>query len=41
MIIKTWQTHLLSEVRKGMWAFFLDCAFRALIGWADKLRSHG
>ena len=29
------------EVRKGLWAFFLDCDFRALIGWADKLRSHG
>ena len=29
------------EVRKGLWAFFLDCAFRMLIGWADKLRSRG
>ena len=29
------------EVRKGMWAFiFLDCAFWALIGWAEKLQSH-
>ena len=28
-------------VRKGLWAFFLDCAFRMLIGWADKLRSRG
>ena len=27
------------EVRKGIWAFFLDCAFRMLIGWASKLRS--
>ena len=24
------------EVRKGLWAFFLDCAFRMLIGWTDK-----
>ena len=24
------------EVRKGMWAFFLDCTFRMLIGWAGK-----
>ena len=24
-----------------MWAFILDFAFRMLIGWADKLRSHG
>ena len=22
-------------MRKGLWAFFLDCAFRMLIGWAD------
>ena len=29
------------EVRKDMWAFFLDCALRMLIGWADKLRSRG
>ena len=29
------------EVRKGLWAFFLDCAFRVLIGWAGKLRSRG
>ena len=28
-------------MRKGMWAFFLDCGFRLLIGWADKLRSRG
>ena len=28
------------EVRKGVWAFFLDCAFRLMIGWAGKLRSH-
>ena len=24
------------EVRKGFWAFILDCAFRVLIGWAEK-----
>ena len=29
------------EVRKGLWAFFLDCAFRMLIGWARRLRYHG
>ena len=29
------------EVRKGIWAFFVDCAFRMLIGCAGKLRSHG
>ena len=29
------------EVRKGLWAFFLDCALRMLIGWAGKLRSRG
>ena len=23
-----------------MWAFFLDCVFWVLIGWAGKLRSH-
>ena len=33
-----WEIH---EVRKGMWAFFLDCAFRMLIGWARKLWSRG
>ena len=27
------------EVRKGVWACFLDCAFRMLIGWGGKLRS--
>ena len=27
------------EVRKGLWALFLDCAFRALIGWSDKPQS--
>ena len=25
------------KVRKGLWAFFIDCAFWMLIGWADKL----
>ena len=29
------------EVRKGLWAFLLDCAFRMLIGSTDKLRSRG
>ena len=28
------------EVRKGLWAFFLGCAFGMLIGWTEKLRSH-
>ena len=28
------------EVRKGMWALSIDCAFRVLIGWEDQLRSH-
>ena len=27
------------EVRKGLWAFFLDCAFQVLIGWPGKLQS--
>ena len=31
---QTWRTHSF-EARKGLWAFFLDCAFRMLIGWAD------
>ena len=26
------------EVRKGLWASFLDCAFGMLIGWADKFQ---
>ena len=26
-------------VRNGLWAFFLDCAFRILIGWAAQLRT--
>ena len=26
------------KVRKGLWAFFLDCAFRMLIGWAGRSR---
>ena len=26
------------KLRKGLWAFLLDCLFRVLIGWADKLR---
>ena len=32
-----WEIH---EVRKGLWAFILDCAFWILIGWAEKLQSH-
>ena len=42
MIIKHGR-HIFGEIheaRKGLRAFFLDCAFRVLIGWADKLRSH-
>ena len=31
-----WEMH---KVRKGLWALFLDCDFRVLIGWAGKLRS--
>ena len=27
------------EVREGLWAFFPDCAFRVLIGWAGKFHS--
>ena len=40
---QTWQTFFKRnyQVRKGLWAFFLGCAFRLLIGWADKLLSHG
>ena len=33
-----WEIH---EVRKGLWAFYLDCAFRVLIGWAGKVWSRG
>ena len=33
-----WEIH---KVRKGLWALFLDCAFRMLIGWAGKFRSRG
>ena len=43
MIIKHGR-HILAEiheVRKGLWAFFLDCAFRMLIGWTGELRSRG
>ena len=43
MVIKHGR-HILGEiheVRKGLWALFLDFAFRMLIGWADKLRSRG
>ena len=28
-------------MRKGLWVFFLGCAFRVLIGWAGKLWSRG
>ena len=38
MIIKHGRQH---DVRKGLWACFLDCAIRMLIGWAGKLRSYG
>ena len=41
-IIKHWR-HIfgeIHEVRKDLWAFFLDCAFRMLIGRAGKLRSY-
>ena len=31
----------IDELRKGLWAFFLDRAFRVLIGWVGKLRSRG
>ena len=33
---QTWPTHFweINEVRKGLWAFYLDYAFRMLIGWA-------
>ena len=40
---QTWHRHILGEndeVCKGLWAFFLDCAFQSLIGWAGKLPSH-
>ena len=36
--------HIFGEIyklRKGLWAFFLDCVFRVLIGWAGKLQSRG
>ena len=36
-----WPTYLFrNEVRKGLWAFFLDCASRTLIGWAGNFRPH-
>ena len=41
MIIKH-SRHIIWEIHgvcKGLWDFFLDCAFRMLIGWACKLRS--
>ena len=41
MIIKHGRHLEIYEVRKGFWAFVLDCAFRVLIGWADKLPSRG
>ena len=39
---QTWQTFLgeIHEVRKGMWAFFLGCAVRTLIGWTGEVRPH-
>ena len=38
---KTWQTTFEKFTRCAMLCglFFLDCAFRTLIGWTDKLRS--
>ena len=33
---QTWHRHIFGEndeVCKGLWAFFLDCALRMLIGW--------
>ena len=41
---QTWQTFFfleIHEVRKGLWAFYVDCAFWLLIGWAGTLRSRG
>ena len=41
---QTWQIHLLRNSRgaqRFVGSFFLDCAFQALIGWADKHRSRG
>ena len=38
---QTWPTHIsleIHEVRVAFGPFFLDCAFRALIGWAGKLQ---
>ena len=32
-----WELH---EVRKGLWAIYLYCAFRMLIRWRGKLQSH-
>ena len=38
MIIKHGRHFLeIHEVRKGLWAFYLDCAFRMLIGWLSRL----
>ena len=36
---QTWRTHSRGAQRHV--GFFLDCALRMLIGWADKFRSHG
>ena len=30
---QTWRTREILAVRKAIWAFSLDCAFRKLIGW--------
>ena len=41
---QTWLTHFFEKCTrcaKVCGLFFLDFAFRTLIGWADKLRSHG
>ena len=40
---QTWPTHFLRNSRGAQRyvGFFLNCAFRTLIGWANKLRSRG
>ena len=39
MIIKLWGE--IHEVRKGIWAVFLDCALRVLIGWISNCLFNG
>ena len=41
---QTWPTHLFQKFTRCVKVYgllFLDCAFRVLIGWADKLWSYG